>query len=150
MTNLHSVLHRPGTLISVGGGAWTSDELATNTLGVTVTPTNGLFLPTFSPLDGPDGPAWWMPCSFATRLLHAGVQVALTAPGPFWLTEIPTTLTGREVFINDVAQLRERDNRIPAAGAFVKLAEAKDDDFQAGCGRGGGGVLAGHGGSSKR
>lgn len=68
----------------------------------------------------PDGvrAAWWTPTEHAARLLHAGAPLALSAPGPHWLSQVPRELAGRVVWSGFA-----RD--VPAGAGWCKLAEVK-------------------------
>lgn len=70
--------------------------------------------------------AWWTPAEHAARLLRAGVEMHLSAPGPTWLAEAPEHITGRPVWAGTVADLA----RAPRSG-WAKPAEAKIDDLPA-------------------
>lgn len=99
------------------------EELAANTLLPTVA-TFGLELPRHDP-----GDAWWVPQGIATRFLLSGLELALQAPGPNWLSSLPRRYARREVRTLSAAQVLDLS---PARVAFFKFAEAKSDQFQAG------------------
>jgi hypothetical protein len=119
-------------LIVISRALWPAHELATNTLGFEVQHSPGLFLPSTIRPGSAERAAWWMPCSYATRLRHTGVTVDLAAPGPRWLLDVPAHLLGREVHLVSVDTLLRIAGEVPGLGGmFVKLAEAKDDAFPA-------------------
>ena len=99
---------------------WVADELAAaaGRRGMTVTHSYGMDLPAFDParLGG-----LWTSGAHGARLMRAGWQLPLTAPGPRWLAELPSAWTQRRIW---AGQLRNLD-RCPFRSGFAKAAEAK-------------------------
>jgi hypothetical protein len=98
------------------------EELAANT----VLPTKasfGLDIPAYS-----EGDAWWVPQGIAARFRSSGVELALQAPGPYWLSKAPSGLLGRAV---TTLSAQEVLGLTGLPEMFWKFAEAKVDIFQA-------------------
>ena len=64
---------------------------------------------------------WWMPTEHAARLLRAGLEISLSAPGPAWLTRVPHEYTGRSIWEGSVKDVR----RCGISSGWCKPAEAK-------------------------
>lgn len=114
---------------------WLVDELRAGAapFGVEVVHDWGLGLP-----DNPNPDGWWMPCEHAARLLRAGIDLNLSAPGPNWLPTVPDSMLGRNIWVGTAAELAEGMFDGPMLRwirpGFVKLAESKLDPPAQWCG----------------
>lgn len=75
-----------------------------------------------------DSVSWWMPAEHAARVQRAGFGLTLIAPGPYWMTTLDESLTGRSMFTSTVSELSERTL---TQKVFIKPAEAKIEGFEA-------------------
>lgn len=71
---------------------------------------------------------YWAPGAWVAGVAAAGVRLPLVSCGPRWLDRLPAKYRGRSV---NTAPLREWHTRRLAGRVFVKLPEAKREDFLA-------------------
>lgn len=124
IATLHVVTHR----------RWVADDLATNTVGVPVRHHLGFDLPDWEP-----GDAAWAPMEWMARAKVADPRLRLADPGPRFLAALPPELTGRNVEVLTLAQMKERaddhaaDHGVLVDGPsyFAKPANCKIEAFEA-------------------
>lgn len=112
--------------VVVSMSSWVADDFAPGITEQRLIRNWGMDLP--ENLSSYDSVSWWMPAAHAARLQRVGLAMELIAPGPYWLTQIPQSLTQRKVSSATVEEFLLRE---PTGEFFIKPAEAKIEGFEA-------------------
>lgn len=112
--------------VVVSMSSWVADDFQPGVTTQNLIRNWGMDIPEH--LDAYDSVSWWMPAAHAARLQRVGHAKELTAPGPYWLTQIPQSLTQRKV---SSATVEDFLSEAPRGGFFIKPAEAKVEGFEA-------------------
>ena len=112
--------------IVVSMSSWVADDFQPGITTQKLIRNWGMDLP--ERLGSYDSVSWWMPAAHAARLQRVGQAKELIAPGPYWLTQIPQSLTQRMVSSSTVEDFL---SQAPENEFFIKPAEAKIEGFEA-------------------
>lgn len=113
-------------LIVVSMSSWVADDFVPGITNQKLIRNWGMDIPEH--LSAYDSVSWWMPAAHAARLQRVGHALELVAPGPYWLAQIPQSLTQRTVSSATVEEFLAME---PARKFFIKPAEAKIEGFEA-------------------
>jgi hypothetical protein len=112
--------------VVVSMSSWVADDFEPGITNQKLIRNWGMDIPEH--LDSYDSVSWWMPAAHAARLQRVGHAMELVAPGPYWLTQAPESLTQRRVSASTVEEFLAME---PANEFFIKPAEAKIEGFEA-------------------
>lgn len=112
--------------VVVSMSSWVADDFAPGITTQKLIRNWGMDMP--ENLGSYDSVSWWMPAAHAARLQRVGIAMELIAPGPYWLTQIPQSLTQRKVSSATVEEFLLSE---PTDEFFIKPAEAKIEGFEA-------------------
>lgn len=112
--------------IVVSMSSWVADDFQPGITTQKLIRNWGMDLP--EQLGSYDSISWWMPAAHAARLQRVGQAKELIAPGPYWLTQVPQSLTQRKVSSFTVEDFLSQS---PENEFFIKPAEAKIEGFEA-------------------
>lgn len=112
--------------VVVSMSSWVADDFQPGITNQKLIRNWGMDIPEH--LSSYDSVSWWMPAAHAARLQRVEHAMELIAPGPYWLTQIPQSLTQRTVSSSTVEGFL---SDAPTGEFFIKPAEAKIEGFEA-------------------